>query len=233
MGMRKLLLILFIIPAICKAQTPLSYLLPKFAAAPFVPDSALWHFSLTASSQGIAQNVSGDPKTGVRSATHPNGWTISSIATANWFGSGGVSAAQNISGAGTANTYFTELPNTAFINCWFNFGNNVAIYNPSNPHLRVGNLNPAYNYEIRGSGCDGSLTAFDCNPMLMYVSGATSVGPSDNLNGDVTTQANGYVFSGSPAVVKPNGSGQIDIWIVSTTTSTAAVIAVLKVKRVP
>lgn len=227
--MRKLLLIAIVISFQASAQSPLVKLLPKRVTdIPYVADSILVNFSLTARTQGIAYNLFGDPKTGVRSGTAPNAgaWTISSIATANWVGLTGSSAAQNLTGAGTANNYFTELPNTAFIDCWFNYGNTVVIYNPAQPHIRVGNLIAGANYEVRMSGCDGTLS-FDCNPMQYYVSGATSLGPT-NVNGDTGNQTTGATFN-----VAANGSGQIDIWVVSNASSTAGIIAVLKVKRLP
>ncbi|HTI94745.1 MAG TPA: hypothetical protein VL727_29340, partial [Puia sp.] len=74
-------------------------------------------FNFSAGAQVISgwTNVSGDPSTGVRSATS-NGITVSSVATANWAPLAGTGAAfDNIGSAG--GTFFS--PSAVMLNHWF------------------------------------------------------------------------------------------------------------------
>lgn len=216
------------------AQGNKSFWWSSVVPATFVADSALFNFSATTRTITLSTNVVGDPFTGVRSATAGNGWSVSSISTNNWKRQYGSScAAQNISGSSTANTYFTELTNAAFQDCWYLYTQFANNYHVDTPHLRISNLNPLFEYEIRASWTRASLSAFDANPCFMYAKGATTVGPSSGLNASVAPQGSGYVDSGTSQPIKlyPNGSGQIDLYFTTSTTADFTGVSILKVKR--
>jgi hypothetical protein len=161
-------------------------------------------------------NVSGDPSTAVRSATG-GGITVSSIATTNWFGDGGVCA---LNGLGAyPGAYF---PYNVMSNAWFQNNGptyNLALYNAAVPQLQLSSLNPDSNYIIRISASN----SYQPGPAQYIVAGATVAGSQDldtyyNLTQGVTFQ---HVY--------PDGSGNIKVYVNGTATSQFAVISGLQV----
>jgi hypothetical protein len=161
-------------------------------------------------------NVAGDPSTAVRSATG-SGITVSSIATTNWFGDGGVCA---LNGLGAyPGAYF---PYNVMSNAWFQNNGptyNLALYSAGTPQLQLSGLNPDSNYIIRIS----SSNSYQPGPTQYIVAGATVSGSQDldtyyNLTQGVTFQ---HVY--------PDGSGNIKVYVNGTATSQFAVISGLQV----
>lgn len=204
----------------------------RLYSAPFTSDSVIWNFSLTSKIYSPARNVIGDPSYGIRTDVASNGWTISSVATANWsqYPTNSNCAIDAITGATTANAYFTEISNQAGSNAWFNYGSGSANYDPLKHQLEITGLSTSGTYEVSMTGCDGSL-GFDANPMLFRIVGATSSSVI-SFSGDTGNQTNGAFFT-----IQPDGTGKIRIWV-NTQSSTpgpgsiVALIYALKIKRI-
>src|SRR5450631_1217437 len=81
-------------------------------------------FNFSAATQTVSGwvNIAGDPSTGVRSATS-NGYTVSSVATANWVPISGVGSAYDGLGA-KGGTFF---PSGVMLNHWFQSGD-LGVY---------------------------------------------------------------------------------------------------------
>jgi hypothetical protein len=180
--------------------------------------TASFSFSETAESYTGWTNVTGDPSTGVRTATS-NGITVSSVATANWSPYDGVSA-QN------GNGYYpgTYFPAAVMNSNWFQYNGTartLANYNASVPQLQLSGLNPDSSYILQMSGSDDG--SFVSDPTVYTVSGAT-VYSSKSLNVH-NNASSGVIFQG----IYPNSSGVINIYVNTTSSTDIASICGLQV----
>ncbi|MGN6293780.1 MAG: hypothetical protein ACTHMV_13635 [Chitinophagaceae bacterium] len=220
--MKILLLILFFSvqlqaqPFLLMGKTPV-------VASSYQADTLRVNFSEASHAYAGFVNMTGDPKAGVVTYTHTNGWTVSTISTSNWAQyTNGKCVLDGFTGAGSANNFFTGYSAALLSNGFFMY-DAAGNYNASFPQIRISGLNPSLDYKIRYTGCRGSM-GFDANPMEYRVSGATS--PSmQSVNGSVTSQSAGGDFT-----LKPNGSGQINVWLnTQAANSILAVIAAMEI----
>ena len=190
------------------AYIPLVLLIALASIDQAYAQTASFSFSATAESYTGFTNVTGDPSTGVRTAT-VNGITVSSVATANWSPYDGISA-QNGNGF-YPGTYF---PAAVMSSNWFQYNGTartLANYNASVPQLQLSGLNPDSSYILQMSGSDAG--SFVSSPTIYTVAGAT-VYPTQSLNVH-NNASQGVIFQG----IYPNSSGVISIYV-NTTSST-------------
>ncbi len=222
--MRKFLLIATILfSSICQGQTPLHKLIRKKASVGYT-DSSTFNFSAAAAAVTGSTNASGDPKTGVRTATDgTTGWGISSIATANWHPYT-VNSAYNGSGV-TAGNFIPGLSYLAYNNSWFNYDNpaGAADFDEASPQVRITGLNSSYTYDILITGSIGSL-GFDGNPTIYRVKGA-SLSSSQSISANTTNVTTGATFTG----IQPDGSGYIHIYVNSDGGSILGAISAIRI----
>lgn len=184
-------------------------------------DSATWNFSNAAHAYAGSTNLTGYPHTAVKTST-VNGWTLSTVATANWHPYTSNTA---YDGSGVTGSFIPGLNSAAYNYYWFNFntsGSPVAVFDEASPQFRISGLNTAYRYTVRLTGVAAG-TAFDANPSSYRAKGVTLL-DAQTINGNLTTVNVGGEF----IQVQPNGSGQIDIYVntVSGSSEVAAVCAI-------
>jgi len=179
-----------------------------------------FNFSAAAVSVSGWTNVSGDPSTGVRSATDAaTGISISSVSTANWAPYNGAAA---YNGGGMTNGTF--FPANVMLNHWFQANASLASYNAAIPQLIISGLNIDSVYTVSMTGSWGDQY-YNVDPTRYTVAGATIYGYVD-LNIRYNT-ANGATFHN----VAPNSSGQIKIYINTISTTDIAGISGLQITR--
>lgn len=171
------------------------------------------NMSLNAVSVSTYNNLSGGPKTGVRSISNLNntsgsatGWAITTIATANWRDSTyTVSATDGIAGM-TAASFFAGSTSGVWANGYYQLGSQApGIYTAGTPQFRFTGLDQKKIYTILIGGADGTYT-FDASQMEYRVSGLTT--PSvQTINGNVTSITTGATFD-----IQPTSGGQIDVY---------------------
>lgn len=171
------------------------------------PDSAYFHFTNAAVVVSGRTNVSGDPTTGVRSATM-NTITVSSVATANWATFLGVGSFNN--GGSAALTFFTPA---LAENHWFC----TNTYASGTHQMLVSNLDPTKLYTIRISGRVTSGTSARTADYRVQGNGAVSSLVNVATYNNTTA---GAVFTG----ITPDGSGTIKIWVSKPGSSDLAVV---------
>lgn len=162
----------------------------------------------TTPATGVTAVMYGSPHSSVISYTNSTyAITFSTVATANWSSYSGCSCSSidAISGA-TGGSYIPGVANSAYTADFFNYGPTVANYDINKPQFEITGLNPSTIYTIKMTGIDGSQ-GFDANPFRYKVIGATSETAID-VNGDVTSQANGATFS-----LQPDGTGKIKAYV--------------------
>ncbi len=207
--MRKFLLIVTILFSFSAfGQTPLHKLIRKGGTI-----EARVNFSLNSVSVSTYNNLFGGPFTGVRTIANLNdisgsatGWSISTVATANWKDSVySISATDGIAGV-TAMSFFTGATSGVYANAYYNYGaTSPGSYDATKHQFLISGLNPNKNYEIKISGMDGTYT-FNASVMRFRVVGFTSPAYQD-VNGNVTSQSNGATFTLQPAT-----DGTIKVW---------------------
>jgi hypothetical protein len=186
---------------IVKKVFPLLAVTLLAAAGRLQAQIAAFNFSASSNSVSGWTNVSGDPATGVRTAT-AGGITISSVSTANWSPNGSGNSALNGWGQ-SGGTYF---PSQVMLDSWIQYngsGNNLALYNAVVPQLQLSGLNVDSTYTLRMSGSNGSYN----NPTVYSVVGA-SVAGSQSLTTYQNT-SHGITF----VKVAPNSSGIISVYV--------------------
>lgn len=209
--MRKLLLIVTILfSLVSDGQTPLHKLIRKKVTTSSVIEARV-HFSLGAYSVSTYNNLTGNPHSSIRSMSlnditgAATGWSITTIATANWGQFSGTTATDGIAGV-TGGTFLDGATIVVYQNSMFNYGTtSPATYDAAKPQLRITGLDISKDYTVKITGCDGTYT-FDCTNMRYTIVGATSPASQD-VGGDVTNVTNGATFT-----LKPDGSGQLTIW---------------------
>ena len=147
-------------------------------------------------------NVAGDPSVAVRTASDgATGWTISSVATANWVPGNGNAA--NDGGGQAGGTFF---PADVMLNYWYQDNPYVASYNALVPQLIISGLHVDSVYTV---SMTGSLwyTPYDADPSRYTVAGAIVYGYID-VNADANI-ADGAVFHN----IAPDASGQIKVYV--------------------
>lgn len=215
MGMRKYLLIL--IGFIClqaEAQLPMHKLIRKKAASSSGP-LARFNFNETAQSVSGWTDVSGNPHTGVRTATGTNGISVSSIATGEWGAFASITAHNTNGEAG--GTYFNSTVMQSF---WVNYSFSWA--SSADNNLRISGLTPSGTYTIYLSGSwNTAITgSLDGSPTCVRVN-----------NGSCNTyNANDNTASGLTLLnITANGSGIIELWIGQTTGSNGGFISGMEI----
>jgi hypothetical protein len=169
-------------------------------------------FNFSAGSNPVSGwiNVAGNPLAAACTATDPaTGFQISSISAANWYNSGSGGSVAFDGGGQLNGTFF---PAAVMVNEWFQYdphGSGISHYSAAVPQLLLSGLNPDTVYTLRMTG---SLRfyfvgTYQQNPISYTVTGALVNGPIF-VNGDSNT-ANGATFQN----VKPNASGQINIYV--------------------
>ncbi|HVU57798.1 MAG TPA: Ig-like domain-containing protein [Puia sp.] len=179
--------------------------------------SASFNFTAAPVSVSGWTNVSGDPSTGVRTATSSSGISISSVSTANWSGLSG-----NASYDGGGMPGGTFFPANVMLNHWFQSGSSTGAYNAAVPQLIISGLSidSVYTVSMTGSWSDAF---YNLDPTRYTVIGATVYGYVD-LNIRYNT-ANGAVFHN----VAPNSSGQIKVYVNTVPTTDIAGISGLSI----
>lgn len=223
MGMRfKLLIIILFISTVCFSQ-PLKLLLQKKAAAPATSDSVTWNFSEGSQSYAGSRNVTGEPSDGVRSDTAPNGWSISTVATANWLPySTFKTAGDNISTQ--TQTFFPELNANIVRHAYWNYIASGSNYDVNKWQFEITGLNTATTYRLWVVGSFGGI-GFDANPTTYTVVGATSPA-TQTVNGNATT-----VSTAASWDLAPDGTGRIKVWVNNTSGSSLfGCVGVIKIK---
>jgi hypothetical protein len=151
-------------------------------------------------------NAHGDPDTAATPLTFTDpatGFTISSVAAANWYGFNGGAAAD---GGGAANGTF--FPAAVMANHWFQASDYYALYNAAIPQLEISGLNVDSVYTLKMTGSFAIfLDLFNLNPMRYTVTGAIVYGYVD-VNGTSNT-SDGAIFYN----VAPNSQGKIKVYV--------------------
>lgn len=161
--------------------------------------SAKFNFSLGSASVSGWTNISGDPSTGVRSATS-GGITVSSVGTANWVPISGVGSAYD--GIGVNTTGF--FPGGVLVNHWFQYSS-LGGYNAAVPQFQISGLTRDSFYTIKMTG--SSTSAYNTNPTQYTVAGRTVYGYIQ-VNTHNNT-ANGATFNN----VLPDTNGVIRVYV--------------------
>jgi hypothetical protein len=146
-------------------------------------------------------NISGDPHTGVRTAT-AGGITLSSVSVSNWSPNSSGNCAYN-SGGAASGTYF---PAVIMTNSWIQYngtGNNLALYNALVPQISLSGLNPDSTYILRMSGSN----VYYNNATLFTVAGRSVAGSQSLTTYENTSQ--GITFEG----VAPDSTGKIRVFV--------------------
>jgi len=178
------------------------------------------NFNFTKDPVSVANwiNVSGDPSSGVRTATDQStGISVSSLATANWYPYSGVSAYDG--GGMTSGTF---MPATVMVNHWFQHGS-LATYNVSKPQLELSGLNPASLYTLKMTG--SNIYGFNSNPTRFVVSGSV-VSSHMDVN-TYNNTANGATFSS----IMPDANGKIRIYVNTTSDTELADISGIQLSQ--
>lgn len=175
---------------------------------------ASFNFNETAQSVSGWTDVSGNPHTGVRTATGTNGVSVSSLATGEWGAFASITAHNSNGEAG--GTYF---PSTVMQSFWVNYSFTWA--SSADNNLRVSGLTPGqlYSFEISGSWNTAITGSLDGTPTAIRVN-----------NGSVQTyNANDNTATGLIVTGTANGSGQVDFFIGPTTGSNGGFIGGMRV----
>jgi len=224
MGMRKFLLIATILfSLISNGQTPLHKLIRKQVAAPATSDSVMWNFSETNQVFSPARNLYGEPHSGIRTNAAPNGWTISTVATANWTNYSTYGSAVDNVGTSTNQSVFPEVSSNVLRHTYFMYGNLSDTYDAGKPQFQISGLNPATTYRVWMLGSLGP-SAFDANLTDYHIEGLTTPA-KQSINGTLNTVTVAAVWD-----IQPNASGIIKLWASSSTTSVVSTIGVIKIK---
>lgn len=221
--MRKLLLILFLIISSISFGQPMKKLLRKYATpSGGSSDSVTWNFSEASQSYSGSRNVTGEPSDGVRTNTAPNGWAISTVATANWGPySTYKTAADNISTQ--TQTYWPELSANIVRHAYFNWITSGDNYDVNKWQFEITGLDNGTTYRVEIAGSFGGI-GFDANPTTYRIAGATTPA-SQTLNGNATT-----VSTVASWDIAPSG-GKIKIWVNNTGgSSNFGCVGVIKIK---
>lgn len=211
--MRKLLLILAAIVSLsASAQTPMHKLIRKKATSS--GPLARFNFNETAQSVSGWTDVSGNPHTGVRTATGTNGISVSSLATGEWGAFSSITA-HNTNGE-PGGTYFNSTVMQSF---WVNYSFSWA--SSADNNLRVSGLTPGqvYSFKISGSWNTAVTASLDGTPTCIRVNNGSC--QTYNANDNTST---GIIVTGTA-----NGSGQVDFWFGQTTGSNAGFISGMEV----
>ncbi len=165
--------------------------------------------------------LTGAPHSSVLSISNLNditgaatGVSISTISTSNWVAYSGCSCSNNDATTGvTGGTYLgTGANNAVYQSIFFTYGTvTPARYDATKPQLRISGLNPSTTYTIKLCGGDGTL-GFTCK-WAAKAAGATTTSTTE-VDGDITN-----ITTGATLTLQPDGSGNIDIWINSSTTN--------------
>lgn len=219
--MRKIFFIVFFLPLLGKAQF---FGIPY----PIAPVTAQFFFSSTAKTCSGWTNLNGNPITAIRSTTDPSGITITSVATANYTGSGGVAAFDALGTQAFSVSPFNACGGTTSA-IMYNSYINIQAFDSTKAQLRFGGLDPTRLYTITASGAtvNGSVGS-----RITYIRAkgggnvtptGTNYNPGDATNGPNTTTSNFIQH------IQPNGSGQINLFF-GTTSTQQGILSAIQIK---
>ncbi len=241
--MRLLFIISTLFSLVANAQViPFMALYPSASA----PKVAKVDFRLSGTSTGLTNwnTMAGDPSTGVRSVANmidttgaSTGWSISSVATANWKPYAGCSCAANNSVQGlTGGSAMPGASTASYQSIWFQANqSSPATYDVTKWQLQIGGLNDSKTYDILIAGNGGTL-GFDGRYFVIRATGATSsstveIDGGPGGGGGFTTVG---TASSGVLTLQPSG-GIIKIWINTQTGGTSpsdlASIANMRIKE--
>lgn len=165
------------------------------------PNIAQFNFSLTSQTVSGWTSAFGDPSTGVRTATAPNGIGISSIATTRW-GAFGASA-NDTNGADGSNA---EFPSEVINSYWFSYGVDPAT---GLNNIEINGLTPGAAYDLHLIGSRQSPVSPGTTRLMLWRC-TDANGTQDITNYDcLANLTNIAVFSNKVA----DGSGKMTVGI--------------------
>lgn len=222
--MKKLFFLLFVVCSL-SAQSQIivnaSPVYRPFAVAAASKDTIRINLSTTDQNVSTFNDMFGAPANAVVTIANlvnisgnSTGVAITTIATANWLPYGGnpINSSNDPCCTITGASYYGTEANNATVagSNFYNYGTvTPGRYDATKAQFRISGLNTAKTYEIKLTVLDGNL-GFTCKAIIRVV-GATSP-TAIEVSGDVTSQSSGATFT-----LQPDGSGNIDIWVNTST----------------
>lgn len=225
--MIRIMILLLFVATICHGQVTPGYngFNNKKASVQFTEK---FNFSATSQACSGWTNIVGNPISSIRTGTGANGTTLTTVSTSNWTNSGGA-AFDNLGTQSGTFSIFGACSGSATAVMNNLYANNIT-YDHTKIQIQLANLNTGKTYTLQFTGSTqngssgqrvtgvrlegsslGTAQTFDAHP------GASGAGGA-NTSGGVT-------FTG----VAPNGSGQINIFIYTSTGTAPGILSAFSI----